>query len=812
MSVLLIISMMCAGIAIVSDNATSLDVGGDIITNLAPLPNGVRINDIVWNTNGSMALAVGYNDTGSSNAFWYYPKNDTWVGLAPYSAEVNMEFVYGPQGASEVGPFYLANFPVINSTFYVNDSGNLYRIYEDVDYTFNSVLGEITMLSPMPIGADLYCWYNYSAREFFGVDYNSNATKFGLVGTNPDPAQSAALYTNPGDPKLYEISKSNEWPSQDLKDIRVDIWGNMLVVGPADYVRFFRLSDDSWYLVGDADTVGWDYESVDFEVEHRRFYLVGGNADGGAIAYTDPVSNATTIPAWHYDYDTVANMSIYPIFRSIAWNNDPAKFGGWNYAFIVGGWNLSKILPVDNVGASIGGAEVTGIELTDISFDESSWEDATITGYNSTFNSGYVFHFNAVNDELAMVHDDINEKYYSVDYRPPSSPSFGFVIGSVGGSKLNLNAFDIGTKLTVQTEIPHIFNIDLWDASDSGMTSLLNSRVDVQNTYTFYTELNYTVGGVDKFWDNADDIRVLLWAWYDEGNTGSNSNPESTWATDDNRTRQFSLAWSEGTSAVPSQGNASMVYPVGSPGTNEFLLESFWIDPTGQGADGMTWHMYFNITFNNQTRAADGNNFANGAAGNIGDVNQALNDPNSWDFRFQIYDNTYSTALNESYEEFGVYRFTNITVSGNPSGNAPPGTKNYTLSPHSFINYSANVPYYLNTSITDLDRIGGGGTISAINVSANITSILANNTYSEMNGTAQSMPGADIEVGVWGNSSMAAQYWSMPAPMNGTTAHGPWGSDFNNFKSTQIQWYINVPAATPEGVYDAVITFIIGYY
>ncbi|MCK5037836.1 MAG: hypothetical protein KAS16_01945 [Thermoplasmata archaeon] len=810
-SILLVASIMCASIAIVSQNVSSLDVGGDIISNLASLPNGVKINDVAWNTNGSMAMAVGSNDTGGSNAFWYYPKNDTWVGLAPYCIEVGGEFVYGPSDGANQGPFNILNVPVYNYTFFYED-GVFTEIDEGVDYTFDPVTGIINTFLPVPVGTNLFCWYNYSARELFGVDYDHNASKFGAVGTNPDASQSAALYTNPGDPQFYEISKNNDWPSQDLKDIKVDCWGNMLVVGPNDYVRFFRLSDDSWYQVSDADTGGWDYETVDFEAENKRFYLAGGNGGGGAIAYTDPVSTVDTIPAWHHDYDTVANMTRYPIFKSIAWNNDPAKFGGGNYALLVGESNLTLIMPFDAPGPSMSGAKLPGIDLADIAFEEHSWKVATIVGYNSTFNLGYIFQFSAPGSELTMIHGVNGEQYYCVDYRPPSSPTIGLVIGAGSVSQLNLNAFDINTKLTVLTEQPHVFDIDMWDASDAGETSLLNSRVDVQNTYTFYTELNYSVGGVDKFWDNANDIRVSLWGWYDEGKVGLNSAPEPTWATAENRTRQFSILWEEGLSGVPTQGTANMVYPVGSPGTDEFLLDSWWIDPTGYGVDGFTWHMYFNITFNNQTRAADGDNFANLAAGNINDQNLALNDPNSWDFRFQIYDQVYPTALNESLEEFGVYRFTNISVLGNPTGNAPPGTNGYALAPHSFINYSANIPHYLNVSISDLERMGGGGTIIATEVSANIVSTLANDTNSQMNGTAQYILGADTEVGVWGNASLAAQYWSMPAPMNGTSAHGPWGSDFNNFEATQIQWYIDVPAATPEGMYETTITFTIGYY
>ncbi|MCK5038453.1 MAG: hypothetical protein KAS16_05085, partial [Thermoplasmata archaeon] len=47
---------------------------------------------------------------------------------------------------------------------------------------------------------------------------------------------------------------------------------------------------------------------------------------------------------------------------------------------------------------------------------------------------------------------------------------------------------------------------------------------------------------------------------------------------------------------------------------------------------------------------------------------------------------------------------------------------------------------------------------------------------------------------------------------NGTTAYGPWGSDFNGYGATEIEWWVSVPGATPEGIYQATITFKIGYW
>ncbi|MCK4757151.1 MAG: hypothetical protein KAS67_01725 [Thermoplasmata archaeon] len=808
MSIALVLSMLCASIAIVSQSASSIDVGGDVVTSLAKLPNGVKINDVAWNTNGSMAMAVGHNESGGSNAFWYYPKNDTWVGLTPYCVEVPLFLVFGPATGGETD-FTLGPAPVYNHTIY-KESGPLIKLTVGVDYSIDVVTGNFILTVPLGFDENVHAWYNYSQREFFGVDYDSNATKFGLVGTNPEPTQSAALYTNPGDPVLYEISHNGAWPSQDLKDLTVDIWGNMLAVGPNDLVLFYRLNDDTWYTVNDADDSGWHYESVDFELENKRFYLVGGNGAGGVVAYTDPLSSALIIPVSHTNYDTVANMTRYPIFRSIAWINDPAKWNGQQYAMLVGGSNLTVITTHDD-NATMFGTEIPSIELMDVAFDKSTWKDGSIIGLNQSSGAGYIFHYSPVSNDLMMLHAEASQMFYCVDYCPPSSPSFGFVVGSTGGSIININSFDMSTKLTINTDFPHITNNGMWKQSDGLFgVSTFNTQVNVDTNYTFFVEVNYTIDGVNKFWDNDDNIRVQLWAWYDEGKIGTNSEAEPTWATVDNRTRQFSLTWNEGLSGGPDQGNAAMDYPIASPGTDEFRLDDWWVDPNGYGADGFSYRLFFNVTFDRQTWAADGTGFANGASSNINNQIASLDDPNSWDVRFQIWDQTYVSALNESYEEFGIYRFTNVTVANNPVGSAPPGTNGVPLGPNSQVTYSANIDHYLNMSIEDLERTGGG-VIPAINISANIVSPLANDINSQLNNTTY-MPGPLMEICIWGNTTQPFADWMMAAPLNGTNAHGPWGSDFNSMGATEISWYADIPAGIPEGVYETFITFTIGYY
>ena len=92
----LVMSMILAGMVVISDEARGLDVGGSPTQKMAPLPGGVTINDIAWAANGAVALGVGRNDTGGSNAFFYNPLSNSWQPLVPRVETVVMEHIYGP--------------------------------------------------------------------------------------------------------------------------------------------------------------------------------------------------------------------------------------------------------------------------------------------------------------------------------------------------------------------------------------------------------------------------------------------------------------------------------------------------------------------------------------------------------------------------------------------------------------------------------------------------------------------------------------------------------------------------------------------
>ncbi len=635
------------------------------------------------------------------------------------------------------------------------------------------------------------------------VEYCSYDGNFYLVGESYGGV--TAFYASPGVNVITGLG-SGASPTQTLNDLSIDIWGNTMVVGANDYVRYLLRNTVIWYTVSDADTTGYDYYGVDYESYYKRFYMVGENSGGGGsvIAFTDPIATMTTVPTNHYDY-LPAEWGNYPELTSIAWNNNPDFPIADKYGLVGGNNVLVGIQPIDLGGEFFAGTSYPAGNYNYITWDESTWDEATLINYVGT--TSYLYQF--INSTKNIVLLDIvtqPDTFNAVDYKPPASPSWGFVVGATGGYQLSTNAFHSDTTITISSDMPHIFSMDMWKASDGiGGASKLDKQIDVNEVYTFAIEVNYTVGGVSQLFDGIDDVRIVLEAFYDEESASSFAEP--TWATPDNRTRQFQFLWEEGVAG----DSVNMLYPIGSPGTNEFQLVNGWRDPTGYDADGFTYKLYFNISFGPQMRAADGNGFANGAAPNPYDEVSAFNDLDSWNFGMMIFDLDFPTAANASYGEFGVFQYSNITVSGSPSGNAPPGTINQVLGNPSQITATSNIPYYVNVSVPDLARVGGGGSISATDVKVRSTSTMVADTNS-MISNMMPFPGANVNLSVWGNTSMAQLFWVVPAPKNGTTAHGPWGSDFNGYATTDLLWYVTIPGATAEGIYQATITFRIGNY
>ncbi len=451
-----------------------------------------------------------------------------------------------------------------------------------------------------------------------------------------------------------------------------------------------------------------------------------------------------------------------------------------------------------------------GIDAS-MNYTAASWDPqglrAIIVGNTGTGSAAFDIY--AGNTEITRIPDYdnifLNHKLYGAAYQEKLTGDVEVLLVGASAFSISPKAFAQNTQILVNVDYPRIFDVDFFKTSDPG-TSLVNKQVDVQETYTFRTEVNYTQGATDQLFDGINNTAIDLMVWFDDSGVNEMTLPGMD---DVHRTRYFNVTWFEGDGGANVE-NAIVTYPINSPGTDEFQLVGFGSGPVA----GDHWWIELEIYFGPQTRAADGQGFANGDSTNESDIFQSFTDPDSWNFMMEIYDTTFTTASSKGYEEFGVFKYTNITVSGNPSGNSPPGTSDNAIG-SSTVTFSANVPYYVNVSIPDLARVGGGGSIAATYIAASSASPLANNTNCGMNSTwiyGKPFPGAYQNLSVWGNTSQPFTDWYVPAPDNGTAAHGPWGSDFNANGATIVDWFASVPGGTGEGIYRATITFKIGYY
>ncbi len=361
------------------------------------------------------------------------------------------------------------------------------------------------------------------------------------------------------------------------------------------------------------------------------------------------------------------------------------------------------------------------------------------------------------------------------------------IVGSASTGNLNK---------TQNAEEPNIFWIGFNDTSG---TSRLDQTVDVENWYNFTCGFNYSEG-----WLGCE---VEIWAWYDWGAFGAGSNYPVE--TADNRDLAFRLLYDIYTASY------SIQYPGATPGTKEIAINDawdtdvlWWVHPTNPGVEDI--HVLtIPIYLEPQIRSAHGNGFGSGDSDYHSDPNNALLDINSWDFQVTVRDTSNSSIASSMYGEFGVNPYCDVSVTGNPYVYTPPGTANVLLPNPTRITYSANSDYWVNVSVTDLLQWGvGPSNIPAINVDVMNTDPYASPTNSDI--SAQTIfPGAGIGMSVWGQPGIPIN-----APGNGTTATGPWVTDYNALMYglndyTELYWWVSVFAATPQGEYYGDITITI---
>ncbi len=629
-----------------------------------------------------------------------------------------------------------------------------------------------------------------------GATYDPATNRFLTCGEHN--GNSSVFYIMPNN--LSVIVPVPDCPAHSFTAIACDNLGNFLVGGSSlPGLYYFDRVGVTWYAVAESglgSMADWNVTGITFNQNDGRFYIVGNVKNlGKGVAFFTDIAPLNWVGAQCYrDMSDFMNAPGPDGLSSVGWNQLH------DYGLAVGD-GVYRVNSYDgNVGNELTWSVIASAhpdnQYLDISWDSDGWNEAGIVGRNQTY--GNYWRYYDTNPQLIQGHRDpaAGTKYRTCAMKPPSSPKWLFIPHSGGGIRVGIMEKDESGVIQVDVNFPHIFTVDMWKQNDPARVSRLDSQVEVDSTYTFFIEGNYTRAGIN-YWNS---LEVELAAWFDFGNLASDP-ADPAWSLGNHRTSQFNVSYNG-----PS-GNMNVNYPLpAAPAGEEFSMHSYWQDPTNYGADGNTRRLYINVTFGPQTIMATGQGPMS-PPGNTWDKNIALNDRFTWDFRVLMYDTSSTTARNISFNEFGVQRYASLSVSGNPAASIPPGATAQLATP-SVLAYSSNAQYKLNVSIPHLYLNGNPLlnfiTVGNVRVLNNHTN--ANAANSNISAWQQFLGENNAQI-VWGTESS----WIQPVG-SGTVSAGPMYSDYTavmvpeTFEVTRVWWEIHVPAGTPEGVYRGTIT------
>ena len=576
-----------------------------------------------------------------------------------------------------------------------------------------------------------------------------------------------------------------------LKAIACDDVGNPLAVGynlASQY--YYDIEAVMWYTVSGNMLSDCEFNGIDYNPNDDRFYLTGynGNWAWPVVYYTDPapLNNGSSNAYYYQSPDITTDCSM----QAIAWNEL------YDYGLAVGDEGIIlKVWPFDYYGNGVMKYEDISINWQDyyydVSWDTDGWNEAGIVGSDSSYWDGLYYRYYHTNPTPQLAHDSNDGTYYrTCAMKPPSSPKWLFVPTPSGGIKANIEANDQSSTVTASALYPNIY----WAGfNDTAMNPKNNLMVDPDSWFYITFEGNYTGG-----WDQ---VKADIHIWYDNGWTGTNSNYPSEFQNNRN--------WAINLTYDPNAGSPFVINfpdaPVLETTIGAYSDTVISAHPTDAAQD--IHRVELPIHLSPQIFMADGSGFGAPGPDSHSDPNQALNNAFSWDFNVTLYDIGNDVKKNSTYGEFGVKQAISITIAGDPSGDAPPGANGVSLGSN-VISYSTNAYYWVNVSIPDLQRVGGGDSIPANNLQVHNTNSLAVGTTSDID-TSEYFLGPNAERCVWG----VAPATSLPPVGNGTMTFGPWGSNYNYYDNpggtTVIDWYIDVPVSLQQGIYQATITYSI---
>jgi len=274
-------------------------------------------------------------------------------------------------------------------------------------------------------------------------------------------------------------------------------------------------------------------------------------------------------------------------------------------------------------------------------------------------------------------------------------------------------------NITVNSEVP---SINWYDFQDSLDVSKLDSRVDVNESYSFVVNITDLQG-----WDDIDYVNITC--WFDNGSQAATYN--STQGGNLNMFLQY-----ENTTG---NANWTMLWP-----DDEVTFNSGDCSESAYGAD--TKNLTFTFTPLYQVR------YSKAGTG-------------AWSWNFTIDVDDASEDNTSQSDEYGIYMYTRIVqTTENPAGTANPGQNDVTLSPHTNVTTRCNANYTLTTNLPNLTDGSGhyilnsslsvqGGDLSRANFDGGNASYLYGSDSTYRNHLVNTTEDT-VEVEYWVNCSL----------------------------------------------------------
>ncbi len=706
-------------------------------------PSDADFYDVEWTPDGDWALWVGSNYmTGYACAWWYELATDAWLEAVCIDEAPGI-YPIGVESYEFHTVCYMPSHPSFNECYLVmgDDSDGFGACYF-IDVALKGQLIEQHMGAVEDFNAygSVYDSSTNSVIVVGGDYYGAHAFRY-FVGSEdfgPGPLCSdtsdtanvwfdVALDDSQSPADYYFVGKHDHQPTRG--------GGGAGIYTPTPDYQMWDSSAGTLIAIGLP--MGFDFLTcIEWESMGEYMVMAGSSSSGAAILYRLVKSGTTRYDAFYEIQDTLDETSMI--------------------------WDLN--FDDDGKGVAVG-----------------DWTDESYIGYAliaDIWFDGIDYTVVQRSDASAMfMGDSLN----GVDIVPSGNP-----VALLAGSAYKYHYTAASSNIQIDTLFPHIDYIDLYDAGTT--TSRLNGQVDVDpgDDSTMY---DLTV----RAWHNSGKENLIsadVYMWYDWGGEGFPAAPFDSMGTENSR---IHLRWTRGMSDTFQR-------IINYGGSNEAALDvanSVRVDDPG--SDNIT--LTFRFVPHQQIRSASGQGglafpffeppgdmYGTGASEQQSNP-AALNAINSWNIRVDVVDT--GSAVASAYDEFGVYKYTYLGTSGLPGGgnvigSGPPNTV-ATLSPTADVTYSANCPYQLTVSGTDLTGQLYGGTITAD---------LLGVTGGQIGGT-QYFTGVGAPIYLWGDD--APMTYQQPLDMYTTTttsSPGGW----------QVTFYCDIPGVA-EDYYRGTLTY-----